>query len=338
MKLHKLLATAAMLLPFAGAHAAEDIKMATIAPGTTTYRTSTTFSKIVNQSQSDYRVTVDASGTAPKQRMDMAQGKLDIGLTSPVMYGFMKTQDGMFKKVENSAELAKNLRLLMWIPYGQNHIVVHADSDIKTLGDLKGKKVFLGPPGGGAWTTSYEWIKGATGLDANKGDYQAVKASWASAIEGFQDNQFDAYIAGALAPAPSIEQLALTRGIRLIGLSKEEFAANQMLNDYINANPGRDVGIIKSTAYGDNKNIQVANDIYTLSVKIGIAARADLPEDAVYKIMKAYWENVDAEAKTSPWLDDITKDYAVAAAGMQLHPGALKYYKEAGVKVPEGSM
>ena len=136
MKLAKYIFAGAMLLTAPAM--ADELKMATIAPGTTTYRTTATFATIINQNQDDFSIILDATGAAPKHMMELAQGKLDIAVSSPVMFDFMKNQKGMFEKISSAPELSNNLRLLMWFPYGQNHIVVSADSDIKTLEDFAG--------------------------------------------------------------------------------------------------------------------------------------------------------------------------------------------------------
>ena len=56
-------------------------------------------------------------------------------------------------------------------------------------------------------------------------------------------------------------------------------------------------------------------DVYTLGAAVGVAARADLDEDLVYRITKAFWEQAKAaRVKDNPWMKDITLDYAVAEA------------------------
>jgi TRAP-type uncharacterized transport system substrate-binding protein len=70
---------------------------------------------------------------------------------------------------------------------------------------------------------------------------------------------------------------------------------------------------------------------------VGISVRDDISDDTVYAMTKAFWENVEAERATSPWMQRVTLDYAVQEGGMMLHPGAQRYYEEAGVRIPDGS-
>lgn len=314
--------------------AAERIKMATIAPGTSAYLTMTTFARMVNQGQDKVEIQVDATGAATKHQIELAQGKLDMCMSSPTIFHFMKKQKAMYKKLSKAPELSKKVRLVMWFPYGQYHAVTYAADNIRTLQDIRGKKVFLGPPGGGAWAASRNWIRSTTGMKPGE-DYKVVKASWSSALQGFQDRQYDVYISGGIAPYPLIEQLSLTSKLHLLGQTKEEFDKDETFQKYLKSLPGREIGIIPAGSYGDN--VDNKSDIYTNAAVVGISVRDDISDDAVYAMTKAFWVNVEAERATSPWMKRVTLDYAVQEGGMALHPGAQRYYEEVGVKIPDGS-
>ena len=163
-----------------------------------------------------------------------------------------------------------------------------------------------------------------------------MNASWSSALQGFQDRQFDVFTTTGIAPFPQVEQLALTSKLRIIGLTKDEFEANTAFKEFIANTEGEEIGIIPAGVYGDG--VVNADDVYTLGATVGVTARADLDEDLVYRITKAYWEKLAEAKETTPWLRGITLEDAVASAGMKLHPGALRYYEEVGVEIPEGSM
>ena len=319
-----------------GAYAAERMKMATIAPGTSAYLTMTTFASLVNQNQSEMNITVDATGAATKHVIELAKGKLEFAMSAPTIHFFLKKGIAMYKNVEAHAELAEKLRAVMWFPYGQYHWLAYEDSGIKTFADMKGKKVFLGPPGGGAYAAAATWLKLAGGLDVKAGDVQNVKASWSSAFQGFQDRQFDVYVNGGIAPFPQVEQLSLTNKMRLIGMSKSEFESNDAIQKYLKSLPGREVGIISQGVYGDN--VVMSHDIYSGGAAVGIVTRADMSDDDVYKITKTFWENMEGARASTPWLKHITLEYAVQEGGMPLHPGAQRYYEEKGVAIPVGSM
>ena len=307
--------------------AAEKIKMATIAPGSSAYLVMTAMASAVNAAQDDYDISVDATGAATKHMVEAAKGQLDIIMSSPNVMDFMQKGIAMYKKLANAPELAKNLGLIYWFPYGSYHTVVYADSGIRSLADLKGKKVFLGPPGGGAWSTAKRWVQATTGMEPNK-DYKNVKASWSAGLQGFQDRQFDAYVVGGIPPFPQIEQLALTAKIRIIGLSKQEYDAisGEERIKRMTTGMGRSQEIISKDAYGGG--VVNTEDVYTIGAMVGVVARMDLAADAVYTITKAFWEALPGIQKNLPFMKRINLTDAISTDNMKLHPGALRYYEE----------
>jgi TRAP transporter TAXI family solute receptor len=319
---------------FTVAQAGQSLKMATIAPGSSAYLTMTTMATMINQAQNEIEIKVDATGAATKHMIDLAEGKIDICMNSPVIYSLMKAKKAMYSKLENAPELAQNLKLLFWFPYGQYHVVTYADAGIKTLKDIRGKKVFLGPPGGGAWNAAREWVEATTGFKPNE-DFDNFKASWSSALQGFQDRQFDVYIAGGIAPFPQVEQLALTSKLHLLGLTKEEFESNKAAIAST-SKPGREVGIIPAGIYG--KRVDNKSDVYTLGSVVGVSVNKSMDADTAYKLTELFWEEAKKNSATHPWLKNLSKEYAVQDGGIKLHPGAARYYKEQGITIPAGSM
>ena len=332
--LKALLIATAVLVMAPLAPAGQTLKMATIAPGSSAYLTMTTMATMINQAQKEIEIKVDATGAATKHMIDLAEGKIDICMNSPVVYSLMKAKKAMYSKLENAPELAKNLNLLFWFPYGQYHVVTYADAGIKTLNDIRGKRVFLGPPGGGAWNAAKEWVEVTTGMKPNE-DYDNVKGSWSSAFQGFQDRQFDVYVAGGIAPFPQVEQLGLTSKLHLLGLTKAEFEANEGAKNST-SKPGREVGIIPVGIYG--KGVDNKEDVYTLGSVVGVAVNTSMDDDTAYKLTRLFWEEAEKNSDTHPWLKNLSKQYAVQEGGMKLHPGAARYYKEQGITIPPGSM
>ena len=314
-QMFKILAMGILILALTtAAHAGQTLKMATISPGSSAYLTMTTMATMINQAQDDITIKVDATGAATKHMIQLANGKFDICMTSPVVYMLMKGKKAMYSKLDNAPELAKNLNLLFWFPYGQYHFVTYASSGIKTLKDIKGKRVFLGPPGGGAWNAARQWVEATTGYKPNE-DFDNVKGSWSSAFQGFQDRQFDVYVIGGIAPFPQVEQLALTSKLHLLGLNKTEFEANKAAVA-TTSRPGREVGIIPVGIYGDN--VDNKEDVYCLGSVVGVSVNKSMDDDLAYKLTRLFWEEAEKNTETHPWLKNISKPYAVQNGGMKL--------------------
>jgi uncharacterized protein len=327
------LAGACMVGLAAPAAATETLRMATIAPGSSAYLVMTTMATLINQAQDDYQIQVDATGAATRHMIEVAEGELDMSMTSPIIYHFMREGSAMYQELPEAPDLAENLQLMFWFPYGQYHYVVYADSGIESLEDIRGHSVFLGPPGGGAWSSAHAWVEGMTGMTAGE-DYENVRGSWSSAVQGFQDRQFDVFVNGGIAPFPQVEQLALTSRLRLLGLTEEEFAENETAQA-LTTRLGAELGIIPAGIYGDG--VVNTEDVYTHGASVGVTVRADLDEETVYLLTRTFWEQAEVAAADQPWLRNVSLDYAVREAGMRLHPGALRYYEEIGLEIPEGS-
>jgi TRAP-type uncharacterized transport system substrate-binding protein len=153
-------------------------------------------------------------------------------------------------------------------------------------------------------------------------------------LQGFQDRQFDVYVAGGIAPFPQVEQLALTSKLHLLGLTKAEYEANPKAIK-CNTKPGRELGLIPAGIYGDGVDNKV--DVYTLGSIAGVGVNESMDNDVAYRITKLFWEQAKLNIKTHPWLKQLSMEKAVREGGMALHPGAAKYYKEQGIDIPAGS-
>lgn len=314
---------------------AEDLSMATVAPGTSGYLTMSTMATLVNTNQDKHNISVDATGAATKHMIELAKGDLDFALTAPVIYQLMSKQKAMYQKLDEAPELSKNLRLVYWFPWGPIHFISRADNGMTSLDDIRGKTVFLGPPGGAAWNSTHDWVKAQTGMSAGE-DYKNFKGSWSSGFQAFQDRQVDVYAVGGIPPFPQMEQLVATSTIRLLGPTKsqvDEMSEEQLAPSRV---PGRKLTSIDVSAYGDG--VSNPEPVYTFSVVVGVATRADLNEETVYEVTKTFWEAANAQRAETPWLKHITAEAGVQNGGMPLHIGAQKYYKEIGLSIPEGSM
>ncbi|MEP0940640.1 MAG: TAXI family TRAP transporter solute-binding subunit [Rhizobiaceae bacterium] len=322
--MRKFLMGAVAALALTTSATAEDktLKMATIAPSLSQAITMATFANIVSDTLGDVKVEVSGGGAATLHMMEVAKGNLDLSMTSPVVYNLMAGGKAMYKKSPDAPELAKNLNLLMWFPFGQYHFTVRAGSDIKTLDDLEGTRVFLGPVGGGAFNAARGWIESTTGLKVGE-DYEAIKANWQTGYQAFLDGKIDMYTNGCLDPCGQFIQFTETEDIRFLGAEDNSGAA---VDKYLGKHRYRDD--IPAGQYKGQKN---DGPVTSINTSVGIAVRGDLDEETVYRITKAFWENIDKVTSEAPWAKALDVKFAAQQRGlMKLHPGAARYYKEAG--------
>jgi TRAP-type uncharacterized transport system substrate-binding protein len=79
------------------------------------------------------------------------------------------------------------------------------------------------------------------------------------------------------------------------------------------------------------------NDVYTLGSIVGVSVNKDMDDDTAYKLTKLFWEQAKKTPNPPLAESSLSMEYAVRNGGMQLHPGAAKYYEEQGIKIPAGS-
>lgn len=324
-----ILATAAALT-MAGPAAAQKktMRIDGFPPGTSVFEFTTALAGVV-QKKAPYEFQISTTKPATRGTVDAAGGKTELFMSAPSIYHFMKTKTAMFKDNEQAPELLTKLRGIVNYPIGSYQIVVYEDSGIKSLKDLKGKKVFLGPPGGAGTTVAALLVEAATGMKPGN-EYEQAKLDWATAQQAFQDRQIDVHVSPTSIPSASIEQFALTRKIRLLGLPEEAFGTEAMKT--VMALPARTVDVIPAKTYGNNQSNET--DVKTVGSWVGLSTHVGVDENDIYAITKTMWDNIDELRAAAPWMKIINKETAFKFMNVPLHKGAYRYYKEAGFNIP----
>ncbi|MBB3141465.1 TAXI family TRAP transporter solute-binding subunit [Halomonas organivorans] len=310
------------------AEAQSNYRLKTLGTGSSPYVVSTVFADIVNNNTDD-RVQVDATGSGPEHAVTTARGVTQFTSSfSPGIAALMRDGEGMFTSLPQASDLYGNMRMLFSYPMGLYHGAVFADSGIETYEDLKGKRVFTGPPTGQARKTVEPLIEAITGYKAGE-DYEVVNISWDAASQSFQDGNLDAYFNPTQAPSPILTQIAMANKIRFLSIPEvEEGELSAVLG-----RPGYRVVELPADIYGENQvNTEPARSI---GVTIGMATNKDMPEDAIYTMTKAFWENLEEKQEALPQMRNLSLDTVFQDMNTLLHPGAIRYYKEVGLDIPE---
>lgn len=318
----------ALAAPEAGAQQ-KTYTLGSLAEGTTPFLVNTAWATAVNKYVPGHRVKVSAVGAATRHSVLVARGRMDFTMWAPVQYNLMYRQIGPFRKIKNGPEVVEKVSSIMSYQIGLYHSVVYASSGIKEFKDLKGKKVFLGPPAGVATRNTTLIVEAMTGYKPGK-DFQQVKMDWGPAQQAFQDRKFDVWITVTTPPSPAVQQLTLNNKIRFLALDRGKFA-HPSWKRYI-GQPGRTIKFIDPKQYG--KNVLNKGPVLSTGAWVGLAVRSTMSAQVVYKMTKAFWENLDEWHGMSAQLKEtLTLENAVQALTDPVHPGALKYYKEKGLTI-----
>lgn len=214
---------------------------------------------------------------------------------------------------------AKNLRFIASLYPETIQIVARADSKIKTVKDLKGKRLVPGDRGSGTEVDTLN-VLGAYGYTYK--DFASVDwLSFSGGAQRLQDKQADVTFTTAGWPTAAITELAISTNIVLVPIDEAR------IKDITKKFPFYSrIVIPKGTYKGQDK------DVATITTMAQWVVGAEVPDEVVYQLTKALWETGAAKmANAHAQGKNVQPKTALAGMGIPLHPGAEKFYKEAGL-------
>lgn len=194
-------------------------------------------------------------------------------------------------------------------------IVTTAKAGIESVEDLAGEKVSVGAPGSGTYINA-EQILEVHGMTMD--DIDAQNLDFEESTGGIQDGNIAAAFITAGTPTGAVEGLSATEDVQIVPV--EEDKAEELVEMY----PYYAVDTVEEGTYG------VDSDIPTVAVLAMLAITEDIDEDTVYDITKSVYENADSMAHDKAQF--IKVENALDGIGIDVHPGAQKYYDEQGVE------
>lgn len=216
----------------------------------------------------------------------------------------------------------KNLRAVLSHPFGQFQWLALADSNIRTLRDLKGKRVSVGSPASTTQTFARFFLP-AHGL--GKGDYKELTPGFSGGFGALGDGTVDAHLTMGLAPLAAVHEVATLKKIRLVDM--DEAAARQVVEKY---GPGLTVEKIPPGIYGKNQvNEKPVTTVFTY---FGFSTSTHVSADVAYKVAKALFGNLKDFHGSSAAAKNVTLEGACNGLSFPLHEGVKRYFKEIGKK------
>lgn len=258
--------------------------------------------------------SAQVTGGALENLQLVQEGTIDMGITmgNSAQEAYEGTGDYDGTPYENVNALFGGLSK------GYFQVVVLDDSSIQTMNDLIGKKVCMGPAGNGAISVA-QTIWNACGFSIE--DVNATYLSYDDGISQLTDGNCDAVVVQAAAPSSAIQELAASgKAYRLIPV--DEAVAQTLCDEYAYFG----YGTLAASMYDNNPS-----DTDTMYITNMVVVRADLPEDVVYEMTKALFENMDTIKNSHPAAAGVSLEGAVRTS-IPLHPGADKYFTEVGAK------
>jgi len=289
------------------------LTLASGSPGGAYYPLGGGMSVIVQKTVEGFRCASESTGASVENSRLVGNGDSDMGMVmGSVGYNASEGNAPFEKKY--------NLVALFQMYPAPEHIVTTAQSKIKTIADLKGKKVSIDVPGSGCSTMAKAILEEA-GFNLEK-DLTIANLSQTESVQALKDGVVDAVFFNFAYPGSAVMDLAATRDIVLVPVDQK--LANKIVKKY----PYYVKIVIPGKTYS-----KVDYDVLCLGDSNVMIANKKMKDEVAYKIVKAIYSNVKegkyALINVHPVAAQLTPQNAVNSP-LPLHPGAAKYFKEVG--------
>lgn len=318
-KIPLMVAAAALLFSTCPARADEAARKLAFGSGEVTgfyYPAAGAVCRLVNRDRQHHGLhcLVEPSGGSAANLAELRSGAIDLAMVQSKSQQQAFTGTGPFQADGAFADMRSLFSL-----HGEAMVVlVRKDAKIKSLGDLKGKRVNLGRAGTfqRAMADSLVEAQGWTGKDFSA----ALEMDLLDMAEAMCNEQIDAAVYTGVHPTPEIQQ-AVECGATLLSIK------DKSLDGLMKQAPWLARQKIPEGTYAGQ-----TDDVTTFGMKATVVTSAKMPDDVAYNLVKSVFENFDPLVGMHPVLGQLVKEQ-MAKDGLTapLHPGAARYFREAGL-------
>lgn len=267
-------------------------------------------SNILTNALDGISITVQSTGASKANILGIADGDIQLGIVQNDVMAYAYNGTDLFE-----GDAIKDFSVVGAL-YAEVCQIIAVGDDIKSVADLKGKRVSVGDVGSGVEFNARQILE-AYGLTFD--DIKVNNLGFGDSANAIKDGKIDAFFCTAGAPTTAIVELATTKSINVIEI--DDAHAKTLADKY----PFYTQYMIPGGSYGG-----VAQDVKTVAVKATIIAANSLDEDVIYRFTKGLFENKQAIEQSHAKGSELSAEYAVGGISVPFHPGAQKYYKEVG--------
>ncbi|WP_252106835.1 MULTISPECIES: TAXI family TRAP transporter solute-binding subunit [unclassified Halomonas] len=309
-------AAATTMLAMALPASAQQLSIATGGTGGVYYPIGGGLAEMINNHIEGAQATAEVTGASVENMGLIMRGDADMAtaLADTVYQAYTGTGDFEGRQVENTRALAS-------IYPNAVQLVVLAESDIQGIDDLAGKRVSVGAPGSGTELNARAVLE-SNGISYD--DFTAQRLNFNETADAIRDGDIDAGFWSVGPPTSSIMNLAATRDIRLISLTDEEIA-NAQEEEAVFAPYQLEAGLYD----GMDEAVQ------TIGIPNVLVVNADMDEELAYQLTQLLFEHTDELIAVHPAANDTTVEFTMESTPVPLHPGAIRYFEETGVEIPD---
>lgn len=281
--------------------------------GTAYYQMGVELSEAIQQgTDGEIVVTLEESQGSVQNVMEVMARQGNYVFTTPP--GLVESAlEGSGPFAERQSPRFEEIRGLFPIPAITMHFVLAGDEGVVGLEALEGKEILIGQGSFGA-REAQRYLE----LFDLADKVEVASANIGSGPDALKNGQIDAFVTASSFPTPNVIETAASMSVSLVSLSDEQIERTGAARQTIPAGtyPGVD------------------QDVQTTSLPVIAYTISDMDDETAYTLTRTFWERRDAMAEETAWWSSITHDMIGNIAGT-LHPGAVRYYDEAGIEIPD---
>ena len=303
----------------ANAQKRQFLSVGTAPPGGAFFVVGGAIAQVVSQHTDDLNWEVSAEATKGTQEniRRLAKGELEFALANAAISYFAVRGEGAWKGEQP-------IRVVMTLAPNVALFITSQSSGVKTISDLKGKRVVVGPAGAG-FEYFLEPILGAHGVSYQ--DFTPLHNTQAGAVDMLADGAAAASFLGGAVPTASITRVAASQSIFFIPF--DDTAKQRLFENY----PFFNAVVIPSGTYRGQDEPFHGMNVGAMHLITG----ANVDAETVYQFTKTLYEQRAEVVKIHPAGRAINPKNVVKDTGTPFHPGAIRYYKEIGIWQDESS-
>jgi len=330
-------ATAAAMIIATGAFAQANLTAETASPGGAVHLSPAHLAEVAG-TKGIANIQLASGQTLTNSIQNVAEGKTDIAGTPYILPFLMSRGVGPYGSLgkEKGAELASNLRAITPVTLGIFFLFAYDAKGVNGWDDIEGRKIYNGPPRGGALTNARSMIQIITGLKDGDG-YEGMQANWGQASSIIASGEPDAVVLPELFPGSRLTTVAAAGKMTGWSMPKEIFEGEAM-QKYMVA-PGSAPVTINiaelSETMGEDWTFVSEDDTFRAFATVGgLVVNKNMDDQLVYDLVAAYIDTMDALKAKAPFGNGVAFDEPMQGMcggnPVKYHPAAARAWTEAG--------
>jgi len=311
----RLLLAAALTLSIGSGAQAQDLSIATGGTGGVYFPYGGGVAELISRYVDGASATAEVTGASVENMALISRFDSDLALA------LADTVYAAYQGTDPFAGRPLPVRALMSIYPNAVQIVTLADSGITRIEDLRGQRVSVGAPGSGT-EVSTQTLLAANGITYD--EFSPQRLNFNETADALRDGDIAAGFWSVGPPTSSIMNLATTRNIAIVALTEEQIA------NATEAEPTFAPYTLRAGIYEG-----IAEPVLTISTPNVLVVHEEMDEELAYQITRIIYDHVGELIAIHPAANDTTVEFAMDATPIPLHPGALRYFEEIGVDIPD---